>query len=78
MTVGAVEDAGTDESVEVPMSVAQWARARALTEALDWVQFVTAGALDEEGGPSSFEAEAAVEALALRWARLIETGEVER
>lgn len=56
-------------------SAAQWARARALADAEAWIEHVTAGALDEPEGPTSVEAQIAIENVAARWARWIESGE---
>lgn len=57
-------------------SAAQWARARALTEAREWVDSITAGVLDEPEGPTSVEAQHKIEQLAERWAAWIESGEL--
>ena len=57
-------------------SPAQWARRNALTDALDWVEFVAAGTIDEPGGPSSVDTQLLVEAIAERWAAWIESGEM--
>lgn len=56
-------------------SAAQWARARALADAEAWIQHVTTPSLDERDGPTSVEAQVAIELLARRWAAWIESGE---
>lgn len=55
-------------------SPAQWARAQALREAREWFAMQTASVYID-GALTSVVDSTHVEALALRWARLIETGE---
>lgn len=58
-------------------SPAQWARAQALREARAWVEFVVSASADEGQEVGGAEAQRVVEAVALRWAGLIETGSAE-
>lgn len=66
--------AGFDPRNHEP-TVAQWARAEALHEAREWYGSAFA-APTQAGAPVEIET-VTIEALALRWARLIETGNAE-
>lgn len=58
-------------------SPAQWARAQALREAREWVEATAAGPYAIVDGALVTEASSSlVEQLALRWARLIESGQM--
>jgi hypothetical protein len=72
----ALARAVVEEVRELAPSPAQWARAHALTEAREWAEFVQ-GVMPWDELRDGARGQQQIEALALRWAKLIETGEVQ-
>ena len=65
-----------DEVRGIVPSPSQWARAQALREAREWIEWVV-GAGEADEPIDAFDAEGAIHTLTLKWARLIETGSVD-
>lgn len=63
-----------EELRELAPSSAHWARARALTEAREWVEYVMGVAPLHDAMMGTAEGQRMVEAIADRWASWIESG----
>lgn len=73
--VQVVASAVVEEVRYMVPSPSQWARAQALREAREWIEWVVSA--DEAEKITAFDAEGAINTLTLKWALLIETGSVE-